>query len=495
MMDRKKQFPNIILIVIDALRARNLGCYGDSNELSPNIDKVAQESIVFENAYCCWNSTDPSLTSILSGKYPISHGITNHGDKITREELTTFNLTGTKTLAEVLHQYGYKSMTVDWLGRWFKRGFEHYGYGFKRGFLEKMKYYAVRLPVLYFRYLTGHIGIFRCYIGKRKFKFHWLVEDIKNVTDTFLFSKELAKIQDAGFVTEIGIQLIKEVKKEKFFLFLHYWDTHTPYNCPKGNLTYRGTDSKKVLIAKYEGAVSYIDQQIGRLFEQLRETGVLEDTIIIITSDHGDSLTEHAIFFDHHGLYEETTHVPLILHYPEFFPQAKRVKGFVQHIDLLPTILEILEIDDKGLNFDGTSLIPLIENRVSEIRSFVYNEESYVQKKRAIRTKRYKYITALNGDSGLCRYCHKIHAGSEELYDLEKDPNENINIVNKNISIAEDMKKRLKETINDLINRREKEINDRWSKQDIINSNNQDIYSEKERREVRRKLKSLGYID
>ena len=83
----KKDKPNIILIVIDALRARNLGCYGMAGDPSPNIDQLARDSILFDSVYSCWNTTDQSLTSILSGKYPRSHGIMNHGDKVKPTEI------------------------------------------------------------------------------------------------------------------------------------------------------------------------------------------------------------------------------------------------------------------------------------------------------------------------------------------------------------------------------------------------------------------------
>ena len=117
----KKSKPNIILIVIDALRARNLGCYGMSGNPSPNIDQVARNSILFDGVYSCWNTTDQSLTSILSGKYPRSHGIMNHGDKVKPAEIDTLHKTNTKLLAQILKQASYNTMAVDWMGRWFKQ--------------------------------------------------------------------------------------------------------------------------------------------------------------------------------------------------------------------------------------------------------------------------------------------------------------------------------------------------------------------------------------
>ena len=108
---------NAIIIVVDALRARNLSCYGYSMKTSPNIDELAKEGVLFEDAYCCINTTDPSLTTIFSGKHPSSHGILSHGVQITTEEVREFNKTGTILLPEILKSQGYTTIAIDWLGR------------------------------------------------------------------------------------------------------------------------------------------------------------------------------------------------------------------------------------------------------------------------------------------------------------------------------------------------------------------------------------------
>jgi hypothetical protein len=212
-----------------------------------------------------------------------------------------------------------------------------------------------------------------------------------------------------------------------------------------------------VLLAKYNGAVRYVDQQIGRLFDVLREERLLEDTLIIITSDHGESLTEHDIFFDHHGLYDVTTHVPLILYYPKAFSEPKRVKGLVQHIDLAPTLYELLNIKYKDYGLDGASLMPLIRGEKTEIRYFALSEESYVQRKIGFRTKQFKYIFSPDG-VGMCNYCQQVHGGEEELYNLEVDPEEKVNIAVESKIIADEMKKRLNDLLKSLNSKKQKEL-------------------------------------
>jgi arylsulfatase A-like enzyme len=481
MRSGKTPYPNVLLIVIDSLRADDLDIYGGSIGLA-HINNIGSGGVVFENAYSTWNTTDQSLTTILTGKYPQSHGIIHHGDKIEAKDLVTLNKTRTKNLAEILRQYGYKTFAVDWMGRWFKRGFDYYDTKREKNITKRI--------LIYLKYILGHRDIFLQYTDGKKFSIPSL-KDAKGVIRTFLFTKQLAEIQNASFVTDLAIEQIRKGEKGNFFLFLHYWDTHTPYHCPREYQSYRGSDRKERLIGRYFGATKYIDEQLGRLFRELKGRNLWDNTIIIITADHGESLTEHDIFFDHHGLYEATIHVPLILRYPAICPKAHRRKGFVQHTDLLPTILGSLNIDAEEFHFDGTSLIPLIENNVPGIRPFAYSEESYVQKKRAIRTERYKYICATDG-VGYCSYCHRIHGGPEELYDLKDDPFERVNIVEQNPSIRKDLKQKLDDFVSHLTMRRQRE-----EKQgDLVGFDKETAtYGAQEEEEIKRRLQSLGYVD
>jgi arylsulfatase A-like enzyme len=373
-------------------------------------------------------------------------------------------------------------MAVDWMGRWFRRGFDNYD-------IKKQENIGRRIA-FYVSYVLRHIDIFLQYADRRTLGIP-SPKDIRGVLRTFLFTKELAEIQNGALVTDLAVESIRRMKKDKFFLFLHYWDTHTPYHCPRQYQSYRGSDRRKRLISRYMGAIRYLDQQLGRLFRELKEGNLWDDTIIIITSDHGESLTEHGIFFDHHGLYDVTVHVPLILRYPGISAKAQRVKGFVQHTDLLPTILETLNIDAQEFRPDGTSLVPLIRNSFSEIRPFVYCEESYVQKKRAIRTGRYKYICATDG-VGYCSYCHKIHSAAEELYDLEDDPFERANILERNPDIHRDLKEKLDDFISHLLLKRESQ-----EKQTDPSQLGEGAYAygAEEEEDIKRRLQSLGYID
>ncbi|MBS3820065.1 sulfatase, partial [bacterium] len=376
MSSKRNSPPHVILIVIDALRAKNLGCYGGSSQASPHIDKLADNGILFENVYSSWNTTDQSLTSIFSGKHPRSHGIVHHGDKVHSEDLSMFENLDVPWMPQILRDQGYKTWAVDWMGRWFKKGFDYYGYKLNQSLLKQIIYYTVTLPLLYIKYMMNHLGIIKIYSGKRRFSLNSLIRGLKRVLKTFSFMFQLARLHDSAFVRKVGEDLIKTGRGENFFLFLHFWDTHTPYNCPRKFFEKnKNSDLKDGLISKYHGAVSYVDQQVGRLVETLDSLDILDETLIIITSDHGESLTEHGIYFDHHGLYEVTTHVPLILYYPKYFSVPKRVKGFVQHVDLLPTLCDITGSEYKN-GLDGMNLLPLIKGDKKRLRNYVYKEES-----------------------------------------------------------------------------------------------------------------------
>ena len=464
--------PNVIVVVIDALRADHVGCYGGNG--TPHLDRFAAEGVQFEDSYCTWNTTDQSLTSILTGRYPISHGIVNHGDTIEPEDVQAFRRSGAKLLSQTLGDRGYRTMAVDWMGRWFRLGFDSYGYP-SVGLGRKM--------YMYLKYMLNHTEIFRCYSGNGRAEGS-LLEDVKGVLSTFLFSRELAMVQDAGYVTDAGMDLMDDAGDDPFFLMLHYWDVHTPYNCPRRFRGYWGQDPEKRLLDRYGGAVRYVDEQLGRLRDWMERRDILDDTVVVVTSDHGESLTEHEIYFDHHGLYEVNTHVPLILRYPGGLPRGRRVGGFVQHVDLVPTLLELCGVEEDPARYDGRSLLPAVESGRSE-RPFAYSEESYVQPKRAIRTDRHRYITATDGE-GYCRYCHTVHQGPEELYDVAEDPGEEHNLAGERPELAEKLRRRLQDFVEQV------EL-DGAGAGPGEESDESDLLSADEQEQLKKRFQSLGY--
>lgn len=279
-------------------------------------------------------------------------------------------------------------------------------------------------------------------------------------------------------ITDLATDFLQDTSRP-FFLFIHYWDSHIPYipldDCPEviRKRTYDGKDiplhnlldsiegspwkdrleaqligeatTAAEMKRKYDAGAWKIDQAIGDLIDSLQQHGLFDETAVIITSDHGESLTEHEIFFDHHGLYDQSVHVPLIIKAPGF---DGRETQFVQHFDLVPTILDLLDIDYDTGSFDGVSLTYNGSER-SLNRDAVFMEESHTARKRAIRTEKYKYIKRLD-ERDVCRYCEIEHGSNEELYELESEPREKCNIINESHDIEENLKQKLSSWIEDL---------------------------------------------
>lgn len=460
-LKKMNQEPNILVVVVDALRTKNLGCYGYSRQTSPNIDTLAKDGVLFENAFSCTTNTDPSVTSIFSGKYTRSHGITRHGEKVMKEEIQRINNGETSLLPEILKPHGYTTLAVDWLGRWHKRGYDYYS-----GILKRSKRHRMAHWLLAKSWNTSKLlySIVRRLIGRPSF-----FEDARTVTDT-------------------AINLLETICHKKFFLFAHYWDTHYPYGLPVHHLKYfqGNLDELTVneLLARYDAAISFVDSQIGRLMTVLEDMELLQQTFVILTSDHGESLTEHGIYFDHHGLYDVAIHVPLILKY-EILGKNKRIGSLVQHVDIVPTILEVLGLRSQSYGFDGESILTLINNETEKLHSAIYAEEVHWEHKIAIRTSDYKYIYAPSPEDAICRRCGCVHGGMEELYNLKEDAEETQNIVQRKPKQAISLRRKLDKWVEFLENKRRHSVKDGLSSY---------AYKDREEKEIQKRLRELGYF-
>ena len=230
-----------------------------------------------------------------------------------------------------------------------------------------------------------------------------------------------------------------------FFLFLRHMDPHAPYLPPEPfeRMFYQrerarpqeqlhgagdGLQALPRLLRQLDAAGHHRQglrhraiRRRGRLhgcsdaeiFTALEAQGILDDTIVVINSDHGETLYDHDCFFDHHGLYDPTLHVPLIIRYPGRIPAGQRVAGYNRHQDLMPTILELAGID-SGIAFDGESLMPMVRGEVASHASEFYITECTWMRKHGWRTPEWKLIEALEPD---------FHFKPPvELYNLAEDP-------------------------------------------------------------------------
>jgi arylsulfatase A-like enzyme len=399
MPSKRKEMPNLVLFGIDSIRADHMSLYGYHRQTTPNIEKFAKGGTVFEKNYSAHIPTTSAYSSMLTGMDVFGTQVValRHKGPLRSE---------VKTLPEILKDFGYNTSCVGFTGNPASRGFDKY--------------------IDYPAWGSWNEGR----------------------------SPKAQKLNDVA-IPELE-RLSK--KKDPFFLFLRHMDPHAPYLPPEPyeRMFYHGKETDKknksmdpvmsfkpfrdffaswmppgisdkdYIIAQYDGAIAYMDACIQSLFTALEARNLLEDTIVIINGDHGETLYDHECWFDHHGIYDTVLSVPLIIHYPGKVPAGKRVSGYSQHKDLTPTIMELIEIRDKDIKwpsdkrFDGQSLMPLVRGEVTSRDSEFYITECTWMRKHGWRTPHWKLMIALEPD---------FHFKPEvELYNLIDDPDENNNL-------------------------------------------------------------------
>ncbi len=397
---------NLILLGVDSLWADHMSGYGYRRLTTPHIDRFAREGVLFERNYSPHIPTTSAYATMLTGMDCFSHEVValRHQGGLTER---------VRTLPEILRGQGYNTSCVGFTGNPSSRGFE--------------------------KYLN--------YPG-------WGSWDQRP-------SRKAEALNDAA-VPELE-RLAKE--DAPFFLFLRHMDPHSPYlppepfehlfydrdPCDPSQTSIRpvlefkpfrdyfatwmppGITDADYVIAQYDGAVAYMDACIQRIFTRIEALGLAENTLVVLNGDHGETLMDHECYFDHHGLYDCTLHVPLILRHPSL-PSGARVPGYTLHQDLVPTILDVLGIESESA-FDGRSLLPLVRGeRVSNWSEFYLTECTWMRK-HGWRTPHWKLICALEPDF------HFMPA--VELYNLVTDPNEDRNLAEQEKDMADALQTRM----------------------------------------------------
>lgn len=445
--------------MMDGLRPKNLSFCGYGRKTSPNIDSLAKQGIFFENTFSSYNSTYKSVLSIITGRHVLSQEFSPYH---TKEEMKLFFNSGGILLQKILKKKGYKTYCFKKLYGWQNDGFD---YTFKQTAQEKSKKG------------TSILGLK---------KFPPLYKSLEYLFQNFV-PKEVANLarmtrrkSDSKTITNNAIKIINEMREgDNFFMWLDYMDTHAPYRSPIKFKKFKAEkESEKILdilakkdydeklmnsfrnwfsgftvediIAEYDNTIAYNDYLIGKVIDSLKQKGIFENTIIFFFSDHGESHTEHESYFEHYGIYGVTFHVPLII-VGKGVPRGIKVKGLTQLTDIAPTLLSLLKINHTPLLFDGKNLLPLMFGKKDKIRESVFMEEYTLgMKRRAIRNDKYMYAECPEEKYSICSHCNTSHGDIISLYDLEKDPEENVNIANKNKKILIEMKSKLDEKIKEL---------------------------------------------
>ena len=385
---------NVLLIVVDSLRKDALGCNGQKLAISPNIDKLCKEGITFNNHFSNANWTKPSMISMLTGEYASNLGITNTGFPIYPREKEVFYNQSIKGLPEILRNHGYYTASI--------------------------------MNNVFLLDYTG-VGV--------DLGFHELHQIGKDIVDTEVITKE-------------SLSFLKNLPERPFFLHINYNTPHGSYSPPEHSLWEIKNESNpkdiasiNPIIYRYFGEVRYTDEQIGKVIKALKDKEIYDNTMIIITSDHGDLFDERHTFNENgiygtrfgHGEthYDEEISIPLIIKIPKTIKNTIEKKIFYtpsSSVSLVPTILGFLgfkeDIHKNIRGFDYSSHILDNAEPLSETPIFTEGRLS-----ESIRTSKYKYIRRYPGFTNYLLQGAVLPSEKlEELYDLKKDPLEHLNI-------------------------------------------------------------------
>ncbi|MFH1742413.1 MAG: sulfatase [bacterium] len=385
--------PNAILFTLDTLRADHLSCYGYERNTSPEIDTLAKDGVLMTNAYSQSTTTIPSHISIMTGQYLRQFGIYGQGEDPLSLQYDT--------LAECFRKAGYA--TAGFLSVNFMRNeWTGLGQGF-RTFYECPRAYV-----------------------------------------------------HGEYIVNRAIDWLADNHGRRFFLWIHLYDCHVPYNAPEGFRdefldpagTYLpdidpslisarddegfGRLSKPYYSDRYDGEVAYTDHQVGRVVSDLKSLGLLENTLVVIAADHGECLGEHSIYFDHVSLYEQNTHVPLVFSWSGRTPRGKRIVELCENVDIGATMLDLMGIKIPS-DWRGRSLVPVWKGREGGRPGVVTEHANHMAV--SWRTEKWTYlyqpVAKKENQSQLEDNWNKGTLGAwvsrakeEELYDRQKDRGE-----------------------------------------------------------------------
>jgi len=379
---REENPRHIILISVDSLRADHVGCYGYGKDTTPNIDALASGGVRFDDAIapCSW--TVPSHASLFTSLYPPAHGVVDVTRALPRKCIT---------LAEVLREEGY--VTAAFVS---SKNMMAAQYGFDQGF-DLYDDYSVPL-ILELDGLGPHDGT------------------------------------TSAEVNEIVGKWVDSHRREKFFLFVHYWDVHYTYGPSQRHSrmfvdeSYDGPYRHSIQAtairegmrdqdleqanALYDGEIRCVDEHIGLLMERLQHLGMWEDTVLIVLSDHGDEFLDHGGSAHGHTLYDELLEVPLVFAGPGI-PKGRTVPSQVSLVDVYPTVLHLAGTE-CAWPIQGRSFVDWMSSSVGVPRIAYAETQLDGPVLRCVRTKNAKHIVAQDG--------------AFESYDLESDPGEQTNL-------------------------------------------------------------------
>jgi arylsulfatase A-like enzyme len=367
--------PNVLLIVLDTVRAQSLSLYGHVRPTSPNLERLAETGVTFERAIATAPWTVPSHASMFTGRFPNELSVT-----FQKPLDSTY-----PTLAELFTNRGY--LTAGFSAN---LGYCSYETGLNRGFIHYEDYRVS------FDQIFASSSLYRAITNSN--------DHIRKVGASL--SRKSAEQINSDF-----LRWLTPETGRPFFAFLNYFDAHAPYLPPEPIGTKSGSEQTDLDL--YESCIEYLDHQIGLLFDELESRDLLRNTLVIITSDHGEQFGEHNLHEHGNSVYMPLLHVPLLILFPSRVPTGKNVREIVTLCDIPATVIDLLQLEENA-RFPGTSLARYWDdayNPGNAATSRVLSEHGEIK---SLVVGRYHYILK---DNDL-----------EELYDLEDDPAEERNL-------------------------------------------------------------------
>jgi arylsulfatase A-like enzyme len=432
--DPEEALPDILFILVDTERADHLSLYGYPHPTTRWLESLAPQGVVFDAAVAASCHTKPSTASIFTSRYPPAHQARRLEETLPPSAYT---------MTQAFRAAGYRTAAFS------ANGLVSPTFGFGRGF---ERFYRQEAP--YFMLLDLSEILYRVYIGVPVAGYaaggvlgtflgwEWLLMPSRRASDSLLQRAEDFEAAGLFRAVENWFDQVEGDGEHPLFTYVHLLEPHDPYE-PPANLQkqyeeligghtsesyfphYVGgflpftegpaiDDEQRLgLVARYDAEIAAVDAEIGRFVERVGARRTQRDLLLVFTSDHGEEFYEHHGWGHGHSLYEETTHVPLLISYPGHLPAGLRIEERVSMIDLAPTLLELIGVPPPPA-FQGTSLLPTIQGAGVDSRSPIFSEIFWgAHYARSYSEGSRKLIVA-------------THGGEERtfLFDLERDPDE-----------------------------------------------------------------------
>lgn len=403
---------SVIFLDICSTRADHMGLYGYKRPTTPNIDALAREGVVFENAVAGSGWCLPTYASLFTGHVPEVHG---HYSNKPGRPLPDFET----TLAEKLKQAGYDTAAFSG-GTYFMKI-----WGLDRGFDTYVNKFVTSraIPGTFAETMPGVMDWVK-QRGDKPFFLFIAVDDLHVPYQALvpdMFDKGYK-----GLVNEERVRLVPFFRDYNLYRRGELPADATNYS-RVADFVSANDENLGHLAARYDAALHTADRRVGDFLGFLKKQGLWEDSVVIVSADHGEQLGEHSLLGHTEGLYEPITHVPLVMHLPQApHLKGKRLKQLVERIDMMPTILDLAGADYGSLQLQGKSLVPLFKDPSLELRRYAYASSKrnlpeirdQLVEERVLRDERWKLHWYLYKDS-------------MELYDLWNDPAETVNLADK----------------------------------------------------------------